>query len=354
MIPGWQPGMHVPENVAIEAANAAADVTLNFRRAGAIGRSVNQIYAFWNANMQGLSKTARLFKERPRYMAAKSFGVVTLPAMANWWMNKDNPDWQRLSAREKMMFMYISTELGPIRIPYPAGPFGTLFAGVPILAADSAYRRDPETFKQMFGETFEQLTPLPVTEPVETLPSTFRPGVQAYFNYDAFRNRDIVPQSLERYRTPANQASQYTTDTARQVGQILGVSPMKVDFLLNGYSGGLWYDLSQAADSVDGFNEDEPVWGSKTPFFGRAFKHPYPSDFIHRLYRERDEQMQIRGDWKAGVGPRPSKRHIDNVNRALKRIRVLREKRDKAKTREEARRLTNKMDLIAQRALGLR
>jgi len=68
------------------------------------------------------------------------------------------------------------------------------------------------------------------------IPQIVKPTVEASYNYDNFRQRNIVPQSLQRVE-PAAQYDEFTSEIAKAIGGTSGLSPMKVDHVIKGYSG---------------------------------------------------------------------------------------------------------------------
>lgn len=108
----------------ILAAMDARDVTIDFRRAGRAGSRINRYWAFFNAQMQEPDKIIRRFREAPFETSLKVFNALVLPAMANWWRNKDHPYYQALAPHERDRYLWI-------RIPGKSGEEDTDWVRIP-------------------------------------------------------------------------------------------------------------------------------------------------------------------------------------------------------------------------------
>jgi hypothetical protein len=61
-----------------------------------------------------------------------------------------------------------------------------------------------------------------------------RPLLEWVTNYDLYRGRSVVPEQL-KYLPAEYQHDVFTSATAKKLGALLGVAPIKVDHLLRGY-----------------------------------------------------------------------------------------------------------------------
>ena len=66
------------------------------------------------------------------------------------------------------------------------------------------------------------------------IPQLFKPILEERFNYDTFRERPIVPESMQSLR-PSEQFNPWTSDTMRALGQATNISPLKLEHYVNGY-----------------------------------------------------------------------------------------------------------------------
>src|SRR5262249_48043954 len=146
------------EDAAIAASKAAAEVTVNFRRAGYYGQILNQMIAFWNPAIQGMSKFGRTFQEKPIKTAMWAAGSIMGPALALWALHKDERWYQELPRWEKALFLHFKVGERIVRIPMPM-EFGMIFGALPVATAQSLYENNPEAAQKMGGQILDNMTP---------------------------------------------------------------------------------------------------------------------------------------------------------------------------------------------------
>ena len=89
------------------------------------------------------------------------------------------------------------------------------------------------------------------------MPQTFKPIAEALVNYNSFTGRVIVGAGMEG-RAPEFQVGPSTSEVAQRLGSALGLSPLKVDHVLQGYTGTIGMYLVQVTDSVLAANDNSP------------------------------------------------------------------------------------------------
>lgn len=249
---------------AVDAATSANEVTLNFKKGGKYAMIINQFVFGFNPAVRGLSKGYEMLSKKPVHTMLRGLAYITAPSVALWLMNKDEEWYQNLPEYEKALFWHFKMGDTIVRLPKPF-EWGWLFGTVPEGALNSADQKDiqpmVDAFKQ--GETI-----LPVQHNTGFLPTPdlLKPAAEVYFNWDLYRQRSIVPRGQEDL-LPQLQYNRYTSETAKKIGDILRVSPDKIDFLLAGYTGGLATDI---LDGLEGhaIKSGEP---SQLPVVGRLF-----------------------------------------------------------------------------------
>lgn len=245
----------------VTAFNAAQDVTVNFTRSGRRGKKLNQVTAFFNANIQGPQKVYRAYKANPAMFTSQGLAYLTLPAMALWYKNKDKDWYKNLPYSYRLKNLWVETDNAIIRIP-TSFELGTLFQALPIAVADYHHRQDPEVFKG--------LRDIGISQFPSVVPSMIGPV------WDVARDQDYLGRPIEGLtlkRLPVEErVKEYTTSTAKYAAQGLnafgvGLSPVQIDYLLNSYTGGVMRDY---AFMKNGINEpaDMPIVGvlaARTP-----------------------------------------------------------------------------------------
>ena len=227
----------------LEAAFESRDITLDFARRGSQTRAVNMLVAFWNAQVQGLNKLTRAFRERPMQSTFRAVSGITLPSVLLYLNNRNDPRYQELPQWQKDLFWIIPVgDDGPIiRVPKPF-EVGIIFGTVPEHILTWIDKNDPEALKSVAQTLMEASAP-------GYIPTGLVPIIENISNYSLFRQRPIVSQSVQGLPKEL-QASRYTSETAKEIGKIIKQSPAKLENFVNGYTGGLGRYALQASDAL--------------------------------------------------------------------------------------------------------
>ena len=232
------------EESAIRAAGWAQEGTVNFARRGAKTQSVNAIYAFLNARAQGVDRLVRTIKNDP-VGATFRIGLITqVPAIAGYAWNRqfdsyyDDRVVSPTDRRTNFIIMLSDTPIpqlgGAQFIKIPKGDIGKL-ANPTEEFLRFAENKGGDVKKALFDvvrgfSPFDNIGDL--------IPTALRPPVEATVNKSFFTGYPIVPE----YKTglPAKyQDSSYTSPLYRMIGQKLGVSPAKLQAVVEGYGTGI-------------------------------------------------------------------------------------------------------------------
>jgi len=129
------------------------NITLDFQQRGWHGETLNAFYPFFNAEMQDVARFTRAMEEAPLTTALRGFTFVTLPAMANWYMNFDNPLYHQLPEVERDLFLHpfgYNPEYKKFqRISRPLGSISGLFGILPHKYLDYWAANDPARIKAL-------------------------------------------------------------------------------------------------------------------------------------------------------------------------------------------------------------
>lgn len=242
----WLGAERIPETETerermLRAGYAAREVTLDFARLGAKTRSVNQIIAFWNANVQDIDKTRRSFQGNPIRTLVKLIAGITIPSVLLYLATKDDPRIQELPQWQRDLFWIIPTENTLWRIPKPFN-LGMIFGS----GAEHMLRymedNDPESIKKLADNILQGAMP-------GILPTAFLAPIEVATNYSFFLDRPVISESLERL-PPELQYNRYTPEVAKQIGNLLGVSPESVEHMVRGYTGGFGRLAMETGDAM--------------------------------------------------------------------------------------------------------
>lgn len=223
-----------------EAALDARDVTLDFSRSGFYGQRVNMMVPFFNACLQGGDKFFKrmVFSKDPaiRMQTARMVGLyIMLPSAILWFFNHDEPWYEELDPHIRMNNWII----GGVRIPKPQEAGIAFGSGIEAML-DKIYNKDPKAGKEWVKAMREVLFP-------NLIPTVGLPLLEWATNYSLFREKAIEGNRLRRLPTEMRYNSS-TTEFSKMVGKATGLSPVKLDNTIRGYTGTLGMLLAQAPD----------------------------------------------------------------------------------------------------------
>jgi hypothetical protein len=232
------------EGLSHEAAMEKAAEVVNFRRISSneTMQLLSRIVPFFNAYTQVASVavktlTGRGISPQERDVATKTLIATTTKIMLLSMMYSmavgDDEDYLKKNrvSRDRMFMIPGSGGFGiPIRmdafaIPKLAGEYGYQ------LMSDSMF-----TDAKMFRESMARAIKGSIMPPSEGVPQLIRPALGVIMNYDAFQDREIINATMRRL-DPDRQYTKTTSEMAKALGAMSGMSPLNIDFLLRGYLG---------------------------------------------------------------------------------------------------------------------
>ena len=310
-----------------EAMAEAKEGTLDFGRIGTY-KALNQISAFWNANVQGTDKLVRNFKNHPKRTLFKAIAGITIPTILLWLINKDDERYKNLPEWQKNFFWIIilGDEGAIIRIPKPF-EIGIIFGSLPERILDFVYHKDKGAIKSVMKAMKEGVMP-------NLLPTAMLPAIEHLTNYSVFRERQLEPASTRRL--PAGlRITGYTGATAKRVGELTNISPIMLENWVSGWSGGLGKSTLKLLDLAIGTGEPTAVgqkWYEATPFVkGFIAREPIGSASkpVEDFYRNANEAIgfgaamkQLKGTKRIAFGQKHRKalRFTKRANATIRRM----------------------------------
>lgn len=228
----------------MEAMLGAADITTNFARGGSVTKALNRyLVPFLNPSVQGFDKFIRNATETRSVKAAGSLilkaalmGIA--PALLNALAYRDDDEWDDIPANTKANYYLINAGkwLGDgywIKIPK-----GRAIAVLSTAAVYGKEKIDGEDVK--FSDVFEviksNIAPTDIfNQNIATawtqakLTNPDNPGTTWY-------GGNIESDRLQNYR-PEDRYDEKTDELSKAIGKLFKVSPKKVNYLLDQYSG---------------------------------------------------------------------------------------------------------------------
>lgn len=208
-----------PEAAMVESRRATSDFAVR----GSQTKSVASVIPFLNARVQGFDSTVQAFKRDPKKAAINTAIYAVLPSLASAYAVSQTPVSDQISDYDKDKYFIFP-------IPGTAGDSPDHFIKVP--KSETAMWLNPlrkATEMQAQGESVDPLNVVASTlgemspvggfksdvktgefrvDPTTFLPQAFKPVVETAANYDFYRDRQIVPDSManlpQGYQAPSN------------------------------------------------------------------------------------------------------------------------------------------------------
>ena len=255
--------MQVYKEVLAQTGNEAEAIyraveVMNFNRKGnsAIVRVLTAAIPFLNARIQGLDVFYRAaFGKGTNQQTAdaiqKQFFIRGATMMAiscmYWSLTHDDDDYKKQEQETKDNY-WLLPSLG-VKIPIPF-EVGVLFKVIPERIMAVTFGKD--TNKDFTDSMTRQLVNTFAFNPI---PQVFKPLVEYTTNYNFFTGRPIVGQGMEGVET-GYQTGPNTSAIAADIGKAIGMSPLKLDQLVGGFTGTMGMYAFSLMDSIYKLNGD--------------------------------------------------------------------------------------------------
>ena len=259
-------------------AQIATMESMNFNTRGASPSMhwVNTMVPFFNSAVQGYNVLYKAFTGKMPYAKRLDLqnklikrgsmiaGMSILYAIAN----QDNEAYQNATPEQKYMNWFIpgfgaeGKESFRMPIPFEAG---YIFKALPEALVNMAYKDDAAK------EGLDAIkVVLNATNPLG-IPTAIKAPLEAYgFNKSIYTGRDIESIRLQQYE-PGQRYYDTTNEGPKMLGEMLNISPVKLDYLFKNYFGGLYTTISALVNPMlidsrtvkpDGSLADTPAFGT--------------------------------------------------------------------------------------------
>ena len=227
----------------MEAMLGAADITTNFARGGSVTKALNRyLVPFLNPSIQGFDKFIRNatdIVQRRDVKAAASLilkaALINLPPLLlNGLMHGDDDEWDDIPANTKANYYLIKIGNG-YWIKIPKG------RAIAVLSTAAVYTQEKQKGEDVkFSDVFEviksNIAPTDIfNQNIATawtqakLTNPDNPGTTWY-------GGNIESDRLQNYR-PEDRYDEKTDELSKAIGKLFKVSPKKVNYLLDQYTG---------------------------------------------------------------------------------------------------------------------
>lgn len=288
-----------------EALYNAAEITTNFKRGGDITKAINRNGAnFLNASIQGLDKQFRNFSGKNgakgyANLLVKATVMGVAPAVLNHMLLDDDDDYEKLPESTKDLYYLFKYGDGKF-IRIPKGRVLSIFGSAARRTLETA-EGEKDSWKGFKDTVVNQIAP---NNPLE---DNILAPVIAVKNNKTWYGGDLVSSRLQK-ELPKNQYDETTDNLSKWLGEKLNLSPKKINYLLDQYSGGIGDILLPAITPqakknviVDKFTADS------------VFKNKYPGKFYETL----EKQTQIANDSFATDEDQLQLKYLNSVSKEM-------------------------------------
>ena len=279
--------------------------SMNFNRRG-VSTSValaSRLIPFFNAQLQSLDVLYRAFRgkmpmdERLQIQSKllQRGSLLALTAVAYTLLMQDDETYKNANPDEKYgnFFVHVPGMDGALRIPIPF-EVGYIFKGIPealinTMRSEQGGEEAFKAFKSIALQTIPGGTSL-------LLPQALKPFVENVSGYSFFSGRQLE-SAKEQMLEPAYRYRDNTTEIAKGIGKMFDVSPIKVENLVRGYTGGMGLAFLQAVSLAVPVKGGTPEQASKRlsdmPIVGGLFQPEDAGGRINAMYEHIKEARQV-------------------------------------------------------------
>jgi hypothetical protein len=279
--------------------------SMNFNRRGVSSgvALASRLIPFFNAQLQGLDVLYRAFRgkmpmdERLQIQSKllQRGSLLALTAVAYTLLMQDDETYKNANPDEKYgnFFMHVPGMEGALRIPIPF-EVGYIFKGIPealinTMRSEQGGEEAYKAFKSIALQTIPGGTSL-------FLPQALKPFVENVSGYSFFSGRQLE-SAKEQMLEPAYRYRDNTTEIAKGIGKMFDVSPIKVENLVRGYTGGMGLAFLQAVSLAVPVKGGTPEQAAKRlsdlPVVGGLFQPEDAGGRINAMYEHIKEARQV-------------------------------------------------------------
>jgi hypothetical protein len=279
--------------------------SMNFNKRGA-SPSVhwaNSLIPFFNAQIQGLNVLYKAiggklpFNEKLKIQRKILLrgGFIAAGTLAYAYMMQDDEAYKNARPEEKYgnWFIRIPGVDEPVRLPIPF-EIGYIFKALPEALYNSMVDdHGSEEAVKAFSSILKQTIPGGSSYGI---PQALRPAIEAGLGRSFYTGRDILSAS-EKNLLPEYQFRDKTSEVAKTIGSVAGVSPIILDSLVQGYTGAMGLAFVQAV-GVGLTKQEGPQTAVKRlsdlPVVGSAFQPNDAGAISNRVYERMNEFKKVK------------------------------------------------------------
>jgi hypothetical protein len=283
--------------------------SMNFSRRGLSPsmQMLSTVIPFFNAQIQGLDVLYRAFKGQMPYSEQLKIRqklytrglLLAAGTLAYASAMEDDEAYKRAKPEERLgnWFVYTPFSDEPMRVPIPF-EFGYIFKSLFEAAYNTAAEdeRNQDIIKGM-SKLLAQSNPF-------ALPAAIKPATEVILG-KSFFGGDIESMREKTTMMPGERSRDTTTEIAKMLGSVTGdagLTPIKIDYLIRGYTGGLGVAIASLANPIlntEASAVEKPTMKtSKMPFIGGLFQPVEGRGTLDAAYERILEIQQVQGTYK--------------------------------------------------------
>jgi hypothetical protein len=279
--------------------------SMNFNKRGASPsiHVANALIPFFNAQIQGLNVMYKAMSGkmpfndqlRIREKMLQRGGMMAAATFAYAVMMEDDEAYKNATPDQKYgnWFVRLPGVDEPIKVPLPF-EIGYIFKAIPealynSMTTEHGGEEAVKAFKQILLQTIPGGSSYGI-------PQAVKPLIEVGLGKSFYTGRDIL-SAREKQLLPEEQYRVNTTDAAKLVGSTLGMSPIKIEALVSGYTGTMGLAFLQAISlgvPVKETPERAVRRLSEYPIVGGAFQPNDAGGIINSVYERMNDVLQVK------------------------------------------------------------
>lgn len=283
--------------------------SMNFSRRGLSPsmQMMSTVIPFFNAQIQGLDVLYRAFKGQMPYneqlkIRQKLYTrglLLAAGTLAYAAAMEDDEAYKRAKPEERLgnWFVYTPFSDEPMRIPIPF-ELGYLFKALPEAVFNMAAKDErADDITKGMGKLIGLSNPF-------ALPAAIKPATEVILG-KSFFGGDIESMREKTSMMPGERYREGTTEIAKMLGSVtgdFGLTPIKIDYLIRGYTGALGIAIASLANPILNTEvsavEKPTMKTSKMPFIGGLFQPVEGRGTLDAAYERMLEIEQAQGTYE--------------------------------------------------------
>ena len=296
---------YIEQGLSEMEATLMALESMNFNKRGASPsvHILNSLIPFFNAQIQGLNVMYKAMSGnmpfndqlRIREKMLQRGGMMAAATFAYAVMMEDDEAYKNATPDQKYgnWFIRLPGLDEPIKVPVPF-EIGYIFKAIPealynSMTTEHGGEEAVKAFKQILLQTIPGGSSYGI-------PQAVKPLIEVGLGKSFYTGRDIL-SAREKDLLPEQQYRVNTSEAAKLVGSTLGVSPIKIEALVSGYTGTMGLAFLQAI-SLGVPSKETPERAvrrlSEYPIVGGAFQPNDAGGIINSVYERMNESLQVK------------------------------------------------------------